>query len=330
LELDAGTILVADPITNTMKYAAGEGFHGTSLKQLKLRVGEGYAGKVAIGRDMIHLPNLATAIPLFNRAYMIESEKFVAYYGLPLVSKGQLKGVLEVFQRTSSGHDEEWLSYLETLAGQAAIAIDNAQLFNTLQQTNAELTLAYDATIEGWSYALDLRDRETEGHTQRVTEITSKLCHKFGFNEKELTYVRWGALLHDIGKMGIPDSILQKPDKLSDDEWVIMKMHPIFARRMLERVNYLKSAIDIPFCHHEKWDGSGYPRGLKGEQIPLPARIFAVVDVWDALTSDRPYRPAWPKNDALNYIRNGAGIHFDPQVVKLFLESEDLWNDSNE
>jgi PAS domain S-box-containing protein/putative nucleotidyltransferase with HDIG domain len=329
LELDAASILIADPITNTLKYAAGEGFHGTSLKRLMLRVGEGYAGKVAVGRDMIHLPNLGTATPPFNQAYMIESEKFVAYYGLPLVSKGQLKGVLEVFQRTSSGHDEEWLSYLETLAGQAAIAIDNAQLFNNLQQTNAELTLAYDATIEGWSYALDLRDRETEGHTLRVTEITSKLCHKFGFNEKELTYVRWGALLHDIGKMGVPDSILQKPDKLSDDEWVIMKMHPIFAYRMLERVNYLKSAIDIPYCHHEKWDGSGYPRGLQGEQIPLSARIFAIADVWDALTSDRPYRPAWPKSDVLNYIRNSAGTHFDPQVVKLFLESEDLWNDPN-
>jgi putative nucleotidyltransferase with HDIG domain len=247
-----------------------------------------------------------------------------------LIAKGQLKGVLEVFQRAPLDVDDDWLSFLETLAEQAAIAIDNAQLFSTLQKTNADLSLAYDATIEGWSYALDLRDKETEGHTQRVTEITTKLCRKFGLSEKELTYARWGALLHDIGKMGVPDAILQKPGKLSDEEWVIMKMHPVYARNMLERINYLKSAIDIPYCHHEKWDGSGYPSGLKGEQIPLTARIFAITDVWDALTSDRPYRPAWPKSDTLDHIKSGAGTHFDPQVVKVFLESEELWKDTDE
>jgi HD-GYP domain-containing protein (c-di-GMP phosphodiesterase class II) len=130
--------------------------------------------------------------------------------------------------------------------------------------------------------------------------------------------------------MGVPDAILQKPDTLTAEEWEIMKMHPTFARNMLERIDYLKPAIDIPYCHHEKWDGSGYPRGLQGEQIPLSARIFAIADVWDTLTSDRPYRPAWPKSKALDYIRDNAGIHFDPQVVKLFSELEDLWIDSNE
>ena len=247
-----------------------------------------------------------------------------------MVAKGQLKGILEVFHRNPLDPDEEWLTFLETLAEQAAIAIDNTELFKNLQQRNAELTLAYDATIEGWSYALDLRDKETEGHTKRVTDMTFKLGKKLGLQDSQLTYARWGALLHDIGKMGIPDAILQKPDKLSDKEWEIMKLHPVFARNMLERIDYLKSAIDIPYCHHEKWDGTGYPRGLKGEQIPLAARIFAIADVWDALTSDRPYHPAWPGKDALEYIRNAAGTHFDPQVVKLFLESEELWNDSNE
>ena len=192
------------------------------------------------------------------------------------------------------------------------------------------MTQAYDATIEGWSYALDLRDKETEGHTLRVTEITTRLCEKLGLNEGELKYARWGALLHDIGKMGIPDAILQKPDKLTDDEWVVMKMHPTFARNMLQRINYLKSAIDIPYCHHEKWDGNGYPRGLKGEQIPLQARIFAIADVWDALISDRPYRPAWPKSDALDYIKSGSGAHFDPQFVEMFLEFDDLWSEADE
>ena len=137
-------------------------------------------------------------------------------------------------------------------------------------------------------------------------------------SEDDLVYVRRGALLHDMGKLGIPDAILQKPDKLTDEEWKIMRMHPQFAYDMLSRVEYLKAALDIPYCHHEKWDGSGYPRGLKGEEIPVAARIFAVVDVWDALTSDRPYRPAWSKEDTLAYIREQSDKHFDPQVVELF------------
>ena len=330
LELDAALILLADPNTKLLEFVAGEGFLGSKIKELKLHIGEDYAGKVALERRMIHVPDLSTTKQPFSQPHLTVDENFVAYYGLPLIAKGQLKGVLEVFQRAPLDADEDWLSYLETLAEQAAIAIDNAQLFNNLQQTNADLSLAYDATIEGWSYALDLRDKETEGHTQRVTELTTKLGKKFGLSERDLTYVRWGALLHDIGKMGVPDSILQKPGKLTDEEWAIMKMHPVYARNMLERINYLKSAIDIPYCHHEKWNGSGYPQGLKGEQIPLPACIFAVVDVWDALTSDRPYRPAWKKRDALNYIKSAAGTHFDPQVVKVFLESDDLWADGDE
>jgi PAS domain S-box-containing protein/putative nucleotidyltransferase with HDIG domain len=330
LEVDAAAILLVDFGANTLEFAVGNGFYGDSIRDLRLKVGEDYAGKIVLDRKMVRLSNLAIAEPPFGKAHLTEGENFVAYFGLPLIAKGQIKGVLEVFHRSPLDPDEEWLAYLETLAGQAAIAIDNAQLFKNLQETNSELTQAYDATIEGWSYALDLRDKETEGHTLRVTEITHGLCKKFGLNEDELRYVRWGALLHDIGKMGVPDAILQKPDKLSDDEWVIMKMHPLYARKMLERINYLKSAIDIPYCHHEKWDGSGYPRGLKGEQIPLQARIFAIADVWDALTSNRPYRPAWPKKDALDYIKSGAGTHFDPQVVELFLESEDLWKDVDE
>jgi putative nucleotidyltransferase with HDIG domain len=206
------------------------------------------------------------------------------------------------------------------LARQAAIAIDNTELFNGLQRSNAELVLSYDTTLEGWSRALELRDRETEGHTQRVTEMTLRLARALGMSDKELSHARRGALLHDIGKMGVTDAILLKPGPLTDEEWDIMRQHPQFAYEMLSPIAYLRPALDIPYCHHEKWDGTGYPRGLKGEEIPLAARIFAVVDVWDALRSDRPYRPAWPKEKALEHIRAGSGTHFDPKVVEAFLE----------
>lgn len=328
LKVDAVDILLVTPGESMLECAVGRGFSGNEIYDLRLSVEEEYAGRIILERKAIQLPDLAKAEPPPNLAEFIKDENFVAYMGLPLIAKGQIKGVLEVFQRSQLNIDEEWYSYLTAFAEQAAIAIDNAQLFNNLQQTNTELTLAYDATIEGWSYALDLRDKETEGHTQRVTEITFKLCEKFGLSEDELKHARWGALLHDIGKMGVPDSILLKPGKLTDEEWVIMKMHPVFARKMLERVNYLKSAIDIPYYHHEKWDGSGYPEGLKGEQIPLTARIFAVADVWDALTSDRPYRPAWSKKDTLEYIKSVSGTHLDPKVVEVFLEFEEFWKDS--
>ena len=169
-----------------------------------------------------------------------------------------------------------------------------------LQQAHQHLLDAYDATIAGWSHAMDLRDRETEGHSQRVTELTLKLAKAFGIQDNELTHIRHGALLHDMGKLGIPDSILQKPDQLTNEEWVVMRKHPQLAYEMLYPVEYLRPALDIPYSHHEKWDGTGYPRGLKGEEIPLAARIFAIVDVWDAITSDRPYRPAYSIEQALS------------------------------
>lgn len=189
-----------------------------------------------------------------------------------------------------------------------------------LQEANAQLLAAYEATIEGWSLALDLRDRETEGHSRRVTELTEKLARVLGMNEDEIMHLRRGALLHDMGKIGIPDPILHKPAALTEEEWVIMRRHPQLAYDMLHSVEYLRPALEIPLNHHEKWDGTGYPRGLRGEEIPLTARLFAVVDVWDALTSDRPYRKAWSEEEALTYIREQSGKHFDPQVVELFFK----------
>jgi putative two-component system response regulator len=189
-----------------------------------------------------------------------------------------------------------------------------------LEAANAHLLAAYEATIAGWSHALDLRDRETEGHSQRVAELTAQLAKPFGLSDDELIHVRRGALLHDLGKIGIPDSILHKPDKLTEEEWVIMRNHPQFAYDMLHPIEYLRPALDIPYCHHEKWDGTGYPRGLKGEDIPTAARIFAVVDVWDALRSNRPYRPAWTRQNALAHIRDQSGRQFDPRAVDMFFK----------
>ena len=190
-----------------------------------------------------------------------------------------------------------------------------------LEQAHTELIAAYDATILGWSRAMDLRDRETEGHSQRVAEHTVRLAKAMGISEQELVHVRRGALLHDMGKLGVPDAILYKPEKLTEEEWNIMRQHPQLAYDMLKSIDYLRPALDIPYCHHEKWDGSGYPHRLKGEHIPLAARIFAIVDVWDALTSDRPYRQAWSKEDSLAHIREQSGKHFEPQVVDLFFKT---------
>ncbi|MCJ7432573.1 MAG: HD-GYP domain-containing protein, partial [Anaerolineales bacterium] len=231
-----------------------------------------------------------------------------------------IRGVLEVYRRAASTPDSEWLEFLETLAGQAAITIDNTQLVENLQRANMDLILAYNATIEGWSRAMELRDNETEGHTQQVADLTVTIAKALGLPDQEMLHIRRGALLHDIGKMGIPDTILLKPDTLTDEEWVIMRMHPQLARDLLMPIAYLREALVIPYCHHENWDGTGYPQGLKGGQIPLMARIFAVVDVWDALTSNRPYRKKWTKKKTLAYIQEQRGKRFDPQVVDVFLK----------
>ncbi len=191
---------------------------------------------------------------------------------------------------------------------------------DNVEQEHKKLQMAYEATIEGWSHAMDLRDKETEGHTQRVTELTLKMAHALHVGEEEQTHIRRGALLHDIGKLGIPDSILLKEGKLTDEEWVLMRKHPVHAHEMLSQIEYLRPALDIPYNHHEKWDGTGYPRGLKGEAIPLAARMFAIADVWDAVTSDRPYRAAWTKEQALTYIIENSGTHFDPAMVQVFLK----------
>ncbi|MCG6962130.1 MAG: GAF domain-containing protein [Acidobacteria bacterium] len=206
-----------------------------------------------------------------------------------------------------------------TLGHQISLAVTNAQLHDSLVEANRQLIRAYDATLEGWAATLGMRDQETKGHADRVQRLTMNLVAAMGVPCEEWEHVRRGTLLHDIGKMVVPDSILQKPGPLTEEEWAVMRQHPEKARDLLNTIDFLKPAVDIPYCHHEHWDGTGYPQGLAGENIPLAARVFAVVDVYDALTSDRPYRPAWPHEKALDYVRKAAGSHFDPAVVEAFL-----------
>jgi PAS domain S-box-containing protein/putative nucleotidyltransferase with HDIG domain len=322
LGVDATDVLLFNSASHSLEFSAGRGFRTQSFERAHLQLGEGYAGQAALRRETVHVSNMAAHHDNPRLEKYLGVEQFVSYYGVPLIAKGEIRGVLEIFQRSPLEPDQDWLDFLSTLAGQAAIAIDSVMQFENIQRSNSELSQAYDETIEGWSRALDLRDRETEGHTLRVTEMTVALAREAGLGEAELVQVRWGALLHDIGKMGVPDAILFKPGALTDEEWVTMKKHPVFAFEMLSPIRYLHGALDIPYCHHEKWDGSGYPRGLIGEQIPLIARIFAVVDVWDALSSDRPYRKAWTEKKVRSHIQSGAGTHFDPQLAKAFLESK--------
>jgi diguanylate cyclase (GGDEF)-like protein/PAS domain S-box-containing protein len=321
LRVDAAAILLCDPETRSLHHVAGRGLGAGATRPGQLPPGEGLAARAARERRMLHASRPARDPGERDHSPHVAGESCVTSFAVPLVAKDQVKGVLEVFHRTALDPAPEWFGFLETLAGQAAIAIDNAWLFDDLRRSNAELAAAYDATIEGWSRALDLRDQETEGHSRRVTLMTLRLARAMGVPEARLVHIRRGALLHDIGKMGIPDRILHKPGPLSEEEWRIMRRHPVYAREMLQPVEFLGPALEIPFCHHEHWDGTGYPRGLEGGEIPLEARIFAVVDVWDALRSDRPYRPAWSESRVCEHLRSLAGSHLDPAVVDVFLRT---------
>ncbi len=189
----------------------------------------------------------------------------------------------------------------------------------SLEKSQNNLTSAYDETLSGWSLALELKDMETEGHTQRVTNMTVEFSRAYGIPEEEIIHIRRGAILHDIGKMGVPDSILQKPDKLTEEEWIIMRKHPENAYHMLKNIEYLKPALDIPYCHHERWDGNGYPRGLKGEEIPIAARLFSIVDAWDALSTNRPYRKGLTGLSTRNTITADKGTRYQPELVDFFM-----------
>jgi len=318
LGVDAADVLLLNKFTSTLEISTSKGLSTPALRYTNLSVGKGFAGRVALERKTIFIPDISLEKDDYDKSKHLQNENFISYFGIPLFAKGEIKGVLEIFNRTSLSPDDEWLEFMEMLAGQAAIAIDNATLFNNLQTSNLELIVSYDNTLEGWAHTLELRDHETAGHSTRVTEMTLKLANLLGVNKADIPHIRRGAMMHDIGKMGVPDSILLKPGPLTEDEWEVMKLHPATAYELLSPIPFLRPALEIPYSHHEKWDGSGYPQGLKGEMIPMSARIFAVVDVCDALSSDRPYRDAWPKEKVYQHLKEQAGEHFDPAVVEAF------------
>ena len=321
LDIDAGAIFLYDDPTQTLNLAVRQGqFLGShsihqsdGMDYLAKRVSqEGRAMRISLKRET---SSLDTGFIDWMRR-----EEFAACLSIPLLAKGKVHGVIEFYQRDEMPVDPQWNDFVETLTHQATIAIENATLLHNLHRSNEDLQLAYDRTLEGWAKALELRDKETEGHSQNVTQMTIRLAKTLHISNEELVHIRRGALLHDIGKMGIPDNILLKPGPLTEDEWKVMRLHPTYAYQLLASIPYLRPALDIPYAHHEHWDGSGYPNGLKGDQIPLSARIFTIVDVWEALSSDRPYRKAWSPERIRDYLCEQKGKQFDPQVVDAFLD----------
>lgn len=303
----------------------------SNLDKESVKVSRTIVDKVVATGEAILTTN-AQQDPRFENQMSVAAYQLRSILCAPLKIKDRLIGVIYVDNRAHAGiFQERELGLITAFADQAAVAIDNARLFENLEKTNLkleaaniELKIAYEATLLGWVHALDMRDKETEGHTQRVTTLTERLAQLMGVGDDELVHIRRGALLHDIGKMAIPDSILLKPGPLTDDERELIQQHPVYAYKMLNNIEFLRPAIDIPHYHHEKWDGTGYPEGLSGENIPFPARVFPVIDVWDALTSDRPYRKGLPPDEVRERIKAGAGKHFDPNVVDAFMQMDDL------
>lgn len=257
---------------------------------------------------------------LYNQYYWEIRDIYPSFGAVPVVVEDHIQAVLMVYSQNIDLFEKSWQDFLKSVALQAAISIENSRIVSSLQNTQQDLQDAYEGTLQGWAQALELRDKETKGHSDRVIRLSVQLAQALNYPAERMTDFRRGVMLHDIGKMAIPDSILFKPGSLNEDERLIMRQHPVYAHQLLSKIPYLKSATEIPLYHHERWDGSGYPKGLRGEQIPLAARIFSVVDVWDAVTSDRPYHPAFPEQAARQIILHGRGSQFDPIVVDAFLK----------
>jgi HD-GYP domain-containing protein (c-di-GMP phosphodiesterase class II) len=318
LQVDAAQVLLFQAVGETLEFGAARGFFTASDDPPPAPLGDDAASRaVAERRTVVTEEGAWTGSPACRDRFAKES--FVRGHAVPLIARGAVIGVLEVFRRTTKAPDPDWSAFLEVLAGQAAIAIDGAATHDRLQRSHTDLVRAYDATLEGWVRALDLRDRAVEGHSQRVTAMAVHFARILGFSEADLAHVYRGALLHDIGKIAVPDRILRKRGPLTEEEWAVMRRHPEHADQWLAPIPFLRLALDIPREHHEKWDGSGYPRGLRGKEISPAARMFAIVDVYDALRSVRPYGAALSAEETRAYVAAQAGAHFDPEYIAAFL-----------
>lgn len=320
LDVDAADIFILNPASNMLECAGIIGFMDRGMRYTKLPLTTSIAGKVLLENQKNFISNLDEEPLLFIRN-KIQIEKFKGYFAHPLSIKGEVVGVMEIFFKKPFYPSEEWIGFFESLSTQASVAYDSYRKYTDLQRMQQNVTSSFRLTLETWSISLELHDIESHGHIRRVTDDTLKLARDYGVAEEDLLNIERGALLHDIGKIGIMDNILQKKGTLTDKEWIEIKRHPQIARDLLSNVKMLEDAMDIPYCHHENWDGSGYPQGLKGEEIPLPARIFAVVETYDALTSARPYRKAWSKQETIKYLQEEKGKKFDPAIVDRFLNS---------
>ncbi len=320
LHADAISILLLDPQNRDFTLAAARGFRKNNRPQSRIRTDHSLASQASLERKMVALEISRPEDPSRVVPPLMREEEFTAYYAAPMIAHGQVRGVLEVFRRSIAEPDPDWPDLMESLALQGAIAIDNTESFQNMQRIHSELAMACDSTIEGWSRAVDLRAQEAEGHGLRVSELSVRTAEKMGIPPDQILSLRRGALLHDIGKLGIPDRILWKPEALTEEEWQVMRQHPKYAEHLLEPIEFLRSALDIPKFHHERWDGGGYPYGLAGSNIPLAARIFSVVDVWDSMQARRPFREARSEPEAVEYLRQSSGQQFDPEVVNSFLQ----------
>ena len=320
LAVDAVNIQYLHPGLQSLRSIAQTGFRQKVFRDAGQEIGDGLAGRAAQTKSIVHVRDLNNCLDEVNRTLEFSTEKFVSYYGVPLLVKNRLVGVLEILNRSVMNPDANWVDLLKLIAGLVAVAIDLQNLTNDLERSSKKIAEAFDGVIMGWATALELRGIEPEGHAIRTQDLTSRLAIKMGISGTELDDIRQGALLHDIGKMGIPDGVLLKGSVLNAEEMKLIGRHPIDAYELLKSVDGLKGVLDIPLYHHERWDGEGYPYGMEGEGIPLSARIFAVVDVWDAMQTDRPYRKAYSRTEALHHLKEQSGKHFDPEVLRAFVE----------
>jgi putative nucleotidyltransferase with HDIG domain len=311
----AAAIYLCAESGTAMRCAASVGMTDPALNGFQPQIGEDIVGEAAEIWQVRSISDIAQSDPT-PRLSALQACGYTDYLAVPLIANGQILGVLEIANRESLDTSAEAMEFVISMAAQTALALSHAALVSSLRQANAEMADAYDATILALSRALDLRDEGTEGHSQRVTQMTVAIAHALSIPDEEIVAIRRGALLHDIGKLGVPDSVLLKPGPLTPDERAVMQKHAVYAYEMLSPIAFLRPALDIPYCHHERWDGTGYPRGLSGEEIPLAARIFAIVDVWDALRSDRPYHNAATDEQVRRHLLAQAGIHFDPNLIE--------------